>query len=248
VLNQRFLGRYESLLDTPSIPLPTWEGITWLLEDYGLTRREEKSWDLVYQRVRDATWTQDAPVSVQSNGHFCNCARRFLWAPDALIDSVEYNWPIIPGQFDTAQGCTLAYQQFFEVHQGHTDPVCFRAAVFCKFLHYMCARFGVIINVNHWDQKQPEFILNLKLQYHNTRWVRMIEVMAMTHFLYGAHAGFINELNGTKKVEIDNWLRAQRTNSALLVDQDIRRAVERMEALRIRQNQRYNDNSRNRGR
>jgi hypothetical protein len=54
----------------------------------------------------------------------------------------------------------------------------------------------------------------------------MIEVMAMTHFLYGAHAGFINELNGTKKVEIDNWLRAQRTNSALLLDNDVRRAVE----------------------
>jgi hypothetical protein len=185
---------------------------------------------------------------VRSNGHFCECPRRFLWAPDALIDSVEYNWLIIPGQFDTAVNCTLAYQQFFQVHQGHTDPVCFRAAVFCKFLHYMCARFGVIINVNIWDLRQPEFILNLKLQYHNTRWVRMIEVMAMTHFLYGAHAGFINKLNGTKKVEIDNWLRAQRTNSALLMDNDVRRAVERMEALRLRHNQRHEDNFRNRGR
>ena len=113
ILNQRFLGRYESLLDIASIPLPTWEGIAWLLEDYGLSRREEKSWDLVYQRVRDSTWIQDAPVLVQCNGHFCNCARRFLWAPDALIDSIEYNWPIIPGQFGTAQGCALAYQQFF---------------------------------------------------------------------------------------------------------------------------------------
>jgi hypothetical protein len=76
----------------------------------------------------------------------------------------------------------------------------------------------------------------------------MIEVMAMTHFLYGAHAGFINELNGTKKVEIDNWLRAQRTNSALLLDHNVRRAVERMEALRLRQNQRHDDNFQNRGR
>jgi hypothetical protein len=58
--------------------------------------------------------------------------------------------------------------------------------------------------------------------------------MAMTHFLYGAHAGFINELNGTKKVEIDNWLRVQRKNSALLLDNDVRRAVERMEAQRLR--------------
>jgi hypothetical protein len=248
ILNQQFLGRYESLIDPDSaIPLLTWKGIEWILEDYGLSRHEEKSWDLIYQRVRDSTWSQEAPASVRSNGHFCECPRHFLWAPDALIDSVEYNWPIIPGQFDTAANCTLAYQQFFQVHQGHTDPVCFRAAVFCKFLHYMCARFGVIINVNIWDPRQLEFILNLKLQYHNTRWVRLIEVMAMTHFLYGAHAGFINELNMTKKVEIDNWLRAQRTNSALLMGNDITRAVERMEALQLRHNQRHEDNFRNRG-
>jgi hypothetical protein len=76
----------------------------------------------------------------------------------------------------------------------------------------------------------------------------MIEVMAMAHFLYGVHAGFINELNGTKKVEIDNWLRAQWTNSELLLDNDVRRAVEQMEALRLRQNQRHDDNFRNRGR
>jgi hypothetical protein len=75
----------------------------------------------------------------------------------------------------------------------------------------------------------------------------MTEVMAMTHFLYGAHAGFINEMNGTKKVEIDNWLRAQRTNSALLLDNNVKRAVERMKALRLRHNQRHDDNFRNRG-
>jgi hypothetical protein len=188
-------------------------------------------------------------TAVRSNGHFCNCPRRFLWAPDALISSVEYNWPKIPGLFDTATNCAAAYQDFFHSHQEHTDPVCFRAAVFCNFLHYMCSRFGVIINVNVWDSKQPEFLLNMKLQYHNTRWVRMIEVMAMTHFLYGAHAGFINELNGTKKVEIDNWLRAQRlNNSALLADNEVRRVVERMEALRIRQDQRHEDNFRNQAR
>jgi hypothetical protein len=140
---------------------------------------------------------------------------------------VEYNWPKIPGLFDTATNCAAAYQDFFRSHQEYTDPMCFRAAVFCNFLHYMYSRFGVIINVNVWDSKQPKFFLNLKLEYHNTRWVRMIEVMAMNHFLYGAHAGFINELNGTKKVEIDNWLRAQRlNNSALLADNEVRRAVE----------------------
>jgi hypothetical protein len=236
LLNHIFLDHFDSLLDLNSdVPLPTWQRIEWLLEDYGLSRRKEKSWDLIYKRFQDSTWSNEAPVAVRPNGHFCNCPRHFLWAPDALINNVEYNWPMIPGLFDTAANCVAAYQELFVVHQDHTDPLCFRAVVFCKFLHYMYSRFGVIINVNVWDPKQPEFILNLKLQYHNTRWVRMIEVVAMTHFLYGAHAGFINGLNGTKKVKIDNWLRAQRTNNtALLADNEIRRAVERMEALRIR--------------
>jgi hypothetical protein len=117
LLNQRFLGRYDSLIDLDSaIPLPTWKGIEWILEDYGLSRHEEKSWDLIYQRVQDSTWSQEAPALVKSNGHFCDCPRRFLWAPDALINSVEYNWPIILGQFDTAATYALAYQQFFQVH------------------------------------------------------------------------------------------------------------------------------------
>jgi hypothetical protein len=42
-------------------------------------------------------------------------------------------------------------------------------------------------------------------------------------------------------------LRAQWTNSELLLDNDVRRAVEQMEALRLRQNQRHDDNFRNRG-
>lgn len=99
---------------------------------------------------------------MKSNGDFCNCSRHFLWAPDALIDSVQYNELVILGQFDTVANCALAYQQFFQVYQRHTDPVCFKVAVFYKFLHYMYAKFGVIINVNVWDPKQPEFILNLK--------------------------------------------------------------------------------------
>ena len=152
---------------------------------------------------------------------------------------------MIPSLFDTIANCATAYQEFFCSHQDHTDPVCFRAAVFYKFLHYMCSRFGVVINVNVWNPMQPEFIMNLKQQYHNTRWVKMIEVMAMMHFLYGAHASFINQLNGMK-VEIDNWLRAQRTNdSTLLANNEVRRAVEWMEALRLRQGQRHANNFRN---
>jgi hypothetical protein len=118
------LGQFDSLFNLNSdVPLPTWQGIEWLLEDYGLSRQEEKSWDLIYNRLQDSTWSNEALVAVKSNGHFCNCPRRFLWAPDALISSVEYNWPMIPDLFDTATNCTAAYQEFFRSHQDHTDPV-----------------------------------------------------------------------------------------------------------------------------
>jgi hypothetical protein len=71
-------------------------------------------------------------------------------------------------------------------------------------------------------------------------------VMAMMHFLCGMHIGFIDKLNGTKKVAIDNWLKARRTNnSILLADNKVRRVVERMKALRLRQGQRHDDNFRN---
>jgi hypothetical protein len=79
LLNQKFLGHYACLLDLNSEePLPTWQGIEWLLEDYGLSRREEKSWDLVYKRLQDSSWSTEAPAAVRSNGQFCNCPRHFL--------------------------------------------------------------------------------------------------------------------------------------------------------------------------
>jgi ribonuclease HI len=53
------------------------------------------------------------------------------------------------------------------------------------------------------------------------------------------------ELNGTKKVKI-NWLKTHVTkNLTLQVDNEVRRAMEQMEALRLRQNHRHEDNYQN---
>lgn len=44
VLKKRFLGNYASLFDHPSEePVPSWKAIEWLLEDYGMSRVEDKA-------------------------------------------------------------------------------------------------------------------------------------------------------------------------------------------------------------
>ena len=43
-LTMRCLGNYLGLFDNEAVfPLPTWTAIEWLLEDYGLSRKEERS-------------------------------------------------------------------------------------------------------------------------------------------------------------------------------------------------------------
>ena len=243
-----YLGNYDNLFDFDyEKPLPTWRAMRWILEDYGMSRGEEWSWPKIYKKVVDDTWSHTPPLAVRSNGHFCReCDRRFKWAPEDTIDSVEYNWPIIPGQFDSAPNCAEAFLAFWEKHHKHTDPVCFRAAIFAKFLHYICSQFGVIVNVNQFDIRHPEFHVNLKLRYHHTRWQRMVELMSMMHFFYGANGGFINEF-GTKKIAVDNWLRTQGdSRSQLLLDDDVRKEVTRLQALELRKNQTTVDHHRNR--
>ena len=120
-LTKHYLGNYQGLFDNDAIfSLPTWNAIEWLLEDYRLSQMEERSWDLVYKKVMDVNWTEVAPEAVRKNAHFRNCKRRFNWASNNLIDSVEYNWPLIPSQFDTALNYASAYEDFWQKHHHHT--------------------------------------------------------------------------------------------------------------------------------
>ncbi len=247
----RFLGNFESLFDHEyEKPLPTWRALNWILEDYGLSRGEEYSWDLVYKKLVDATWSRNPPPAVMADAHFCNqCDRRFKWAPDATIDSVEYNWPLIPGQFDTSENCAEAYSAFCEKHKNHTDPVCFRAAIFANFLAKICGDFKVIVNVNQFDRRHPEFHIDVKLRYNLSRWKRMLEIMSMTHFLYGANGCFINEF-GTTKVAVDKWLREQESSNTRIYQEDdsVRKEVSRLKAIELRHAQQQGDHHRNKDR
>lgn len=110
----------------------------------------------------------------------------------------------------------------------------------------MCRDYGVQLNVNKFEELKLEFLLSLKLQYRCTRWNRMIEVMASTLFLYGAHECFINKFNGKIKIAYDNWLKAQQThNTKLLENDNIQKAVERAEAEEFRRQIMRKDKNRN---
>ena len=236
-LTLQFLGQYERMFDKPEEePVPTWTAITWLLEDYGLSRNEDVPADIHYRRI-SRHWSPNPPPAVSNHPNFCACPRRQKWDPQATLHSVEYNWPIIPGPKATADQCQTTYRNFYEAHIRHLDPVCFRAAVFCNTLAEWCGQWNVTIDVNQFSESHHEFLLILKLQYRPTRWVRVVEAMAITHFIAGAHKCLINEFPHTRAGPFERFLRWQRHNAPELVekDEDLRRAIDKME---IRDNKR----------
>ena len=149
---KRYLGNYASLFESQEghdVGIPSWDAMLWITEHYKNARVEETLWDLLYKKEVGSDWMRDALVVVKAIGVFCNMGpRRLLWAPDATIDSREYNWPIIEGRFDTFFECTTAYTLFFETHKIHRDPVCFHAAIFARFLAQICMTHHICINVN----------------------------------------------------------------------------------------------------
>lgn len=239
-LTLQYLGQYDRMFDKPEEkPVPTWAAISWILEDYGQSRTEDVPADIHYRRI-SKHWSPNPPPVVTNHPNFCNCPRRHKWDPQSTLHSIEYNWPLIPGPKATAAQCQAAYRAFFETHIRHLDPVCFRAAVFCNTLADWCGQWHVTIDVNRFSESHHEFLLLLKLQYRPTRWVRLVETMAITHFIAGAHRCLINEFPHTRAGPFERFLRWQRFNAPELVehDEDLRRAVEKME---IRDNKRGTD-------
>ena len=146
---------------------------------------------------------------VQIHPQFCPCARRHKWSPTSTIALVEYNWPHIQGApgFNTPTQCRDAYQRFFVEHKSHKDPVCFRAAIFCAALADWCPTWNFAINVNMHNESKREFLMLLKLQYRPSRWVRVVEAMAVTHFIEGVHTSLINEFPFTRAGPFERFLK-----------------------------------------
>ena len=236
--DQRFLGNYEELFDdVQEKPVPTWTALAWILQDYGLSRTEQMAADLVYKQI-SGPWSFDPPPVVQVHPQYCPCARRHKWSPTSTLASVEYNWPQIQGApgFNTPAQCREAYQRFFDEHKTHKDPVCFRAAIFCAALADWCHKWSFAINVNVHNESKQEFLMLLKLQYRPSRWIRVVEAMALTHFIEGVHISLINEFPFTRAGPFERFLKWQKRNNpqAVAQDEDLQRAVLRLEAKEAR--------------
>ena len=95
------MGNYASLFESQEAQdasIPSWDAMLWITEHYQNACTEETLWDLLYHKEVGPDWMRDAPVAIQATGVYCDLApRQLLWAPDATIESREYNWPIIEG-------------------------------------------------------------------------------------------------------------------------------------------------------
>ena len=72
---------------------------------------------------------------------------------------------MIPSNFTIGVKCTASYNTFFEVHKEDTNPICFRVAIFCKYLAYLCQDHMVHCNVNEFNSLRLEFHIWPKIEY-----------------------------------------------------------------------------------
>lgn len=99
-LAHQILGNYSTHFDFDiEEPILGWKAFDWIFEDVGLPRqintRPEEAQDVVYMKICYG-WSPTPPNIVTNDPWFCHCLRCCKWWPQALIDSLEYNWPIIP--------------------------------------------------------------------------------------------------------------------------------------------------------
>jgi hypothetical protein len=196
---QQYLGNYDTLFDRVSeVPFISWKAIEWMLKDTGMVRRLNSPPDKVLREKSDdlnTKWTLQPPVAVANDPRFCPCERRYRWDPAATIDSVEYNWPRIPGPFYSPEECATAYSRFFEQHRHHHDPVCFRAAVYSAILAFWCRSMRIVIDINYYEAGKREFWIFMRLQYSSSKFTRLLEAMAISNFIAGAHHSLMDELS-----------------------------------------------------
>ena len=224
LIDQKFLGNYESMFNHPSEqPVPTWEAINWLFRDVGPSRvisaEKEESHDRVYARTSKG-WSALPPWALTLDPRFCSCKRRYKWAPNATIDSLEYNWPIVPGTFRNPGECASSYWKFFAEHNTHKDPVCYMAAVFCAMLATWCKEYSLTWDINKFDASRPEGLLATKHLYRTTRWMRCVEAMCSTYFIIGPHHTMVNDFGHTRAKMIARALQNQSDNNIQLPQEE----------------------------
>ena len=108
--------------------------------------------------------------------------------------------------------------------------MCFHAANFARFLALVYMTHRICINVNQYESRHPEFLINMKMRYLPTRHLRMLEIMCVTHFIYSGSLCFINEFQRGRKKAYDKWLQDQQFKDPSLIDNDpeLRREVDKL--------------------
>ena len=215
--DQKYIGNYEAMFTHPSEqPVPTWEAINWLFRDVGLSRviptETAESHDRVYARISKG-WGPLPPLAVTMDPRFCACRRRYKWSPSATIDSLEYNWPIVPGPFRNPAECANSYWRFFLEHKAHQDPVCFMTAVFCAMLAAWCKDYSLTWDINKFNTTRPEALLATKHLYRTSRWMRCVEAMCATYFVIGPHHTMVNDFGHTRAKMMARSLQDQSDNN-----------------------------------
>ena len=150
VSDEHFLGKWENLFarvsDRSDVLL--WEALLWIGKDYNheqspLSKPIEA---LISAEANLRLDFGEVPPRVAENVNWCRCKRRYKWRIDGQLDIIWYNWPVIPGRWNTSADCVFSFTEFWNEHKGHRDPVCFQGAIFCKALAEWCQFFKIIID------------------------------------------------------------------------------------------------------
>lgn len=143
--DDQYLGHHEKLFDKASdFPFPKWEALWWIAKDHGQSPPHARHSSHHYAKNA----TPYPPAELARDPHFCHCPRRWPWPSDLEPGEVFYNWPKIQLDLSSPQACAASYYHFYDNHKGHTDPVCFRASIFCAILSQWCSKFDLVIDAN----------------------------------------------------------------------------------------------------
>jgi len=190
----RFLGCYASLFEKPfDVPFPSWSAVMWLGRDHSEIHRAPLVALDKLDHMERAFRVSEPPKSVVSDPRFCSCPRRYFWREEAKLDSLWYNWPIIPGKFSTYSECADSYSRFSLEHRSHKDPVCFRASIFAAVLASWCKEYQFVIDYRVGARINTDMEIFSKIHYHSAKRIRLLELMCITQFLPGAHNVMISD-------------------------------------------------------
>jgi hypothetical protein len=125
-LRGRFVGHMDAVFETTlekEYSVRTWQALEWLVEDFGMTQTIRIAEDRQYQ-LASGNWLEGVPISVSTDPRYCAVGqRRGKWSLEATLESTNYNWPIIEGQFNTWEECAANYHHHYMLHKEHQDGV-----------------------------------------------------------------------------------------------------------------------------